>query len=229
MTAIGPNGPEPATADATGHSHRYDLPRVSFLVRVMYYTRKIRKDKRKWCGVVTSRRALDAALVLDNPATRGAHSLYERDPMPACSHVAQSVCPQVHYDMHTRTATSACGCAQLLQGGDHIQRQSWTRPTSTGHSSCNVRQVSSSHITAIAAVGSHTSGPAASCCANIVPSMLPPPCLASHAYPPLAASGCAGAAPLGCAFYGTPRNPNARPPHSAALACVVCVCVGGEM
>ena len=80
---------------------------------------EIRKDKKRW-GVVTSRRrALDAALVLDYLITHDAHFLCDRDTMPACAHVVQSICLQVNYDMHTSTATSACGCAQLLQGGDH--------------------------------------------------------------------------------------------------------------
>ena len=93
------------------------------------------------------------------------------------------------------------------------------------HPPCNVRCVSTSHITAIAAVGSHAAGPAASCFASIVPSMLPLPCLARHAAPRLAAPGCAGAAPLCCALYRTPRNPKARPARPAAFACMVCVCV----
>ena len=93
------------------------------------------------------------------------------------------------------------------------------------HPPCNVRCVSTSHITAIAAVGSHAAGPAASCFASIAPSMLPLPCLARHAAPRLAAPGYAGAAPLCCALYRTPRNPNARPARPAAFACMVCVCV----
>jgi hypothetical protein len=72
--------------------------------------------------------------------------------------------------------------------------KSWTRPTSTEHPPCNVRCVSTSHITAIAAVGSHAAGLAASCFASIAPSMLPLPCFARHAAPRLAAPGCAGAA-----------------------------------
>ena len=69
-----------------------------------------------WCGVVTSCRALDAALVLDNLTTHEAHSLCDRDAMPACANVARSVCLQVPYAMHTRTTTSACGCAQPQHG-----------------------------------------------------------------------------------------------------------------
>ena len=93
------------------------------------------------------------------------------------------------------------------------------------HPPCDVRCVSTSHITAIAAVGSHSAGPAASCFASIVPSMLPLPFLARHAATRLAAPGCAGAAPLCCALYRTPRNTNARPARPAAFAYMMCVCV----
>ena len=63
--------------------------------------------------------------------------------------------------------------------------------------------------------------------ANIVASMLPLPGLARHASPHLAAPCYAGAAPLCCAIYRTPRNPKARPARLAALTCIVCVCVLG--
>jgi hypothetical protein len=63
--------------------------------------------------MVTSRRALDAALVLDNLTTHEDHSLCDRDGMPKCTHVARSVCAQVHYDVHNKVAMSICGCAQL--------------------------------------------------------------------------------------------------------------------
>ena len=65
--------------------------------------------------------------------------------------------------------------------------------------------------------------------ANIVASMLPLPGLARHASPHLAAPCYAGAAPLCCTIYRTPRNPKARPARLAALACIVCVCVGCVM
>jgi hypothetical protein len=67
--------------------------------------------------------------------------------------------------------------------------------------------------------------------ASIVVSMLPLPCLARHAAPHLAAPCCAGAAPLCCALYRTPRNPSARPARPAALAwrSIVCVCVLGDV
>ena len=61
-----------------------DICRVLASVEAL---KKVRKGKTQW-GMVTSRRALDAALVLDDPATRGVHFLYERDPMPTCAHVA---------------------------------------------------------------------------------------------------------------------------------------------
>ena len=66
----------------------------------------------RW-GLVTSRRALDAALVLDNLATHEARFLCDRDAMPACANVAQSVCLQVPYDMHTQTGTYFGECAQV--------------------------------------------------------------------------------------------------------------------
>ena len=55
--------------------------------------------------------------------------------------------------------------------------------------------------------------------------MLPLPGLARHAALHLAAPCYAGAGPLCCTIYRTPRNPKARPARLAALACVVCVCV----
>ena len=66
--------------------------------------------------MVTSRRALDAALVLDYLIKHEAHFLCDRDAIPACAHVAQSICLQVPYAMHTRTTTFACGCAQPQHG-----------------------------------------------------------------------------------------------------------------
>ena len=63
--------------------------------------------------MVTSRRALDAALALDDLATHEDHRLCVRDSMPTSSHVAQSVCLQVPYDMHTQTGTYFGKCAQL--------------------------------------------------------------------------------------------------------------------
>ena len=81
------------------------------------------------------------------------------------------------------------------------------------------------HITAIAAVGSHAAGPAASCFASIVASKLPLPCLAHHAALRLAVPCYAGAASLSCALFRTPRNPKARPARLTAFACFVYVCV----
>ena len=43
------------------------------------------KDNKKWCGVVTSRPALDAALVLDNQTTHEDHFSCDRDGKPTCS------------------------------------------------------------------------------------------------------------------------------------------------
>ena len=79
----------------------------------MATTAKNPQRQKRW-GVVTSRRrALDAALVLDYLITHDAHFLCDRDTMPACAHVAQSVCSQVPYDMHTHTGTNFGEGAQL--------------------------------------------------------------------------------------------------------------------
>jgi hypothetical protein len=71
--------------------------------------------------MVTSRRALDAGLVLDNLTTHEAHFLCDRDAMPACAHVAQSVCPQVPCGVHTNTATFIYGLAQPSAWEDRKQ------------------------------------------------------------------------------------------------------------
>jgi hypothetical protein len=98
------------------------------------------KGKMRW-GLVTSRRALDAALVLDNPATREAHSLYERDPMPTCSHIAQSSSAQVLCVVHTKGATSVPGCAQLLPA-QGVMGDGWNRAKSSARLPFDVRRTS---------------------------------------------------------------------------------------
>ena len=74
----------------------------------------------RW-GMVTSRRALDAALVLDNLTTHEDHFSCDRDGKPTCSHVAQPVCPQVPCDVHTNTATLILGLAQPSKWEDRNQ------------------------------------------------------------------------------------------------------------
>ena len=167
----------------------------------------------RW-GLVTSRRALDAALVLDNPATREAHSLYERDPMPACSHVAQPVCPQVPCDVHTNTTTSILGLAQLFNSGsqgaeyegERLQRHGLRASrnararravmSAAGHPRCNERRSVSF----------------SACFA----SMLPLPCHACHATPHIAAPmlRCRGRALLMRPVQDAPRSQ--RPPGPPA-------------
>ena len=73
--------------------------------------KKVRKDK-KWWGMVTSRRALDAALVHDDLITHEDHSLCDRDGRPTRTHVVQSFRLQVHCGVHTSTATIRFGLAQ---------------------------------------------------------------------------------------------------------------------
>ena len=183
----------------------------------------IPQRQKRW-GVVTSRRrALDAALVLDYLITHDAHFLCDRDTMPACAHVVQSVCPQVQCGVHTNTATLMFGLAQLSAREDKKQVRNAGDIDSA--SSSNARRTSTSHTTAIAAVGPQRSRPSSVLFASIVASMLPLPCLARHAALHLAAPCYAGAAPLCCALYRTPRNPSARPARPAAFACIVYVCV----
>ena len=81
----------------------------------IYFTngdKKVRKGKKQW-GVVTSCRPMDAALVLDDLTTIKDHCLCIRDGITTCTHVAQSVCLQVLYDMHTQTGTYFGEGAQL--------------------------------------------------------------------------------------------------------------------
>ena len=113
--------------------------------------------------------------------------------------------------------------------GWRSQRKSWTRPTSTEHPPCNVRQVSASHGTAIAAVASHAAGPAASCFANFVPNMLPLPyCtlpatpLPASLLPPMPGPRPSAALCTGCSEIPVLARP-ARPPSPALY---VCVCDG---
>ena len=73
------------------------------------------------------------------------------------------------------------------------------------------------HGTAIAAIALHAAGPAASYFANIVPSLLPLPCLACHVATHHAVPCCAGRAPSFRAWYRTPREPSARPARPTAI------------
>ena len=68
--------------------------------------------REKWWGMVTSRRALDAALAHDDLTTHDGHLLCDRDVMPTRAHVAQSLCLQVHCGVHTNMATFINGLAQ---------------------------------------------------------------------------------------------------------------------
>ena len=81
---------------------------------------KVRKDK-KWWGMVTSRRALDAALVHDDLATHEDHFLCDRGGRPTRTHIVQPFCLQVHCGVHTSTATIIFGLAQQLAWEDKQQ------------------------------------------------------------------------------------------------------------
>ena len=76
---------------------------------------------KKWCGVVTLRLALDAALVLDNLTTHEDNFSCDRDGVPTCSHIVQPFCQQVHCGVHTSTATIILGLAQHLAREDKQQ------------------------------------------------------------------------------------------------------------
>ena len=73
--------------------------------------KKVRMEK-KWWGMVTSRRALDAALVHDDLTTHEDHFLCDRDGRPTRTHIVQSFCLQVQCGVHTSTATIMFGLAQ---------------------------------------------------------------------------------------------------------------------
>jgi hypothetical protein len=75
----------------------------------------------KWWGMVTSRRALDAALVHDDLTTHADHFLCDRDGRPTRTHIVQPFCLQVHCDVHTSTATIIFGLAQQSAWEDKQQ------------------------------------------------------------------------------------------------------------
>ena len=87
---------------------RNDPSSVSYIENIL----KSPQRQTKW-GVVTSCRPMDAALVLDDLTTIKDQCLCIRDGITTCTHVAQSVCLQVLYDMHTQTGTYFGEGAQL--------------------------------------------------------------------------------------------------------------------
>jgi hypothetical protein len=104
---------------------------------------KIRKDNKIW-GMVTSQRALDAALVLDYPIKHEAHFLCDRDAMPACAHVAQFFCLQVLCVAHTRGATCMSGCAHTIPAQTAMV-DAIGRAISATHPSTDARRTSTAH------------------------------------------------------------------------------------
>ena len=173
------------------------------------------KDNKKWCGVVTSRRALDAALVLDNQTTHEDHFSCDRDGKPTCSHVAQPVCPQVPCDVHTNTATLILGLPQPSKWEDRNQVRN---EGGTGSASLKQRAmlVGARRARMRLRVGAHSAtGPQRPFCKHCCQHVATATCLARHAATHLAAPCCAGAAPLR-ALHRTQRTPSARPARPPA-------------
>ena len=84
-------------------------------------TQKSPQRQKRWSVVTSRRRAPDAALVLDYLITHDARFLCDRDTVPACAHVVQSICLQVQCGVYTNTATSMSGLAQLSTKEDTRQ------------------------------------------------------------------------------------------------------------
>ena len=177
--------------------------------------KKIRKEKKRW-GVVTSRRrALDAALVLDYLITHDAHFCAIATPCPR----APTPC-----NPFVSRSTMTCTPAQphLLVAAHNFCRVEITKTVMDAadiNKTLFVQRTTGERIhgTAIAAIALHAAGPAASYFANIVPSMLPLPCLACHVATHHAVPCCAGRAPSFCAWYKTPREPSARLARPTAI------------
>ena len=144
--------------------------------------------------VTSRRRALDAALVLDYLITHDAHFLCDRDTMPACAHVVQSVCSQVQCGVHTNTATLMLGLAQPSEWDDRNQ----VRNEGDTDSASLKQRAMYEHVARERDCGWEPTAQQAHSIpfASIVASMLPLPCLARHAALHLAAPCCAVRAPL---------------------------------
>ena len=104
----------------------YFLPRRSRYINTFVHddhceVKKSPQRQKRWSVVTSRRRAPDAALVLDYLITHDARFLCDRDTVPACAHVVQSICLQVQCGVHTNTATSMSGLAQLSTKEDTRQ------------------------------------------------------------------------------------------------------------
>jgi hypothetical protein len=83
--------------------------------------KKVRKDKRMmWCGHVAPCAGRCAGSRQPDHA-RSSFVVRSRCHAHTCSYVAQPVCPQVPYDVHTNTATLILGLAQPPQWEDRNQ------------------------------------------------------------------------------------------------------------
>ena len=90
--------------------------------------------------MVTSCRALDAALVHDDLITHEDHSLCDRDGRPTRTHVVQSFRLQVHCGVHTSTATIIFGLAQPSTWEGNKQFRNEGDIDNIPHAKCEVRE-----------------------------------------------------------------------------------------
>jgi hypothetical protein len=175
--------------------------------------------------VVTSRRALDAALVLDDLTTHEDHFLCDRDGMPTCIHVAQPVCPQVPCGVHTNTATSIFGLAQLSTWEDRKQ----VRYEGDIDSAFLTQRAVYEHISRECDCG--WSPPRNRPTASLLPALLPTCChchaLPAMPHPTSLLPVVPGPRPSAALCTGRREIPMlARPARPPSPALYVCVCVG---
>ena len=140
--------------------------------------------------------------------------------MPACAHVAQSVCSQVPYDMHTHTGTNFGEGAQLSAQENKLLAMRAGGMDSTSPTRRVMQNLPAR--TRLQLRASCATGPAASG----LPALWPT-CCHCHATPATPHTitlrpALPGSCPSRCAVYTAPPSPNARPARPAAVACDVC-------
>ena len=148
--------------------------------------------------------------------------------MPACAHVAQSVCLQVPYDMHIRTATSACGCAHPQQGGGQKKRHGRGRhQRCILRATCDVWVHSHNRDRGCGLPRSRSSSVlfCQHCCQQVATALPCPPCRTS----PRCSLLCRGRVPQLRSIQDAAKSQSSPgPPGRLRLLCV-CVCVLGDV